>query len=140
MEGSITINRPVEEVFAYLIDISNMAQWNAQMGHIEQTSEGPPGVGTTFRGTFDFMGRPMGWTSETTEYEPNHKVVQRVEMGPTVLTMSWLVEPAEGGTKFTMGTEGEMSGISKLAGPLVDRSLKKQMEENLASLKASLEG
>jgi uncharacterized protein YndB with AHSA1/START domain len=140
MEGSITINRPVEEVFAYVTDIGNLAKWNEVAGQGEQTSQGPVGVGTTYRGVADFMGREMEWTSEVTEYEPNRKVAQKMNLGPTVMAMSWLVEPVEGGTKFTIRSEGEMGGLAKLVGPLLDRTMKKQMEGNLAKLKALLEG
>ncbi len=140
MEDSITIGRPVEEVFAYLKDIENLAKWHGQVDHGEQTSEGPLGVGTTYRGSSDLMGRKMEWTSEITEYEPNRKVAQKLDMGPAVMAMSWLVEPVGDGTKFTMISEGEMGGLAKLAGPLMDRTMKKQMEGNLARLKALLEG
>lgn len=140
MEGSITINRPVEEVFAYLMDIENLAKWHGQVDQGEQTSEGPLGVGTTYRGSSDFMGRKMEWTSEITEYEPNRRMAQKLDMGPAVMAMSWLVEPVGDGTKFTMISEGEMGGLAKLAGPLMDRTMKKQMEGNLARLKALLEG
>jgi uncharacterized protein YndB with AHSA1/START domain len=140
MEGSITINRPAEEVFAYVMDIGNLAKWNEAAGQGEQTSQGPVGVGTTYRGVSDFMGREMEWTSEVTEYEPNRKVAQKMNLGPTVMAMSWLVEPVGGGSKFTVRSEGEMGGLAKLAGPLLDRTMKKQMDSNLAKLKALLEG
>jgi len=140
MEDSITINRPVEEVFAYLADIENLAKWHGQVDHGEQTSEGPLGVGTTYRGSSDFMGRKMEWTSEITEYEPNLKVAQTLDMGPAVMAMTWVLEPVEGGTKFTVISEGEMGGLAKLAGPLMDRTMKKQMESNLTCLKGLLEG
>jgi uncharacterized protein YndB with AHSA1/START domain len=140
MEGSITINRPVEEVFAYVTDIANFAKWNEQAGQSEQTSAGPVGVGTTYRGSYEFMGRAMEWTSEVVEYEVNQKAVQKIDMGPAMMTMSWLVEPVEAGTKFTIISEGEMGGLAKLAGPLMERTMKKQMEGNLAKLKSVLEG
>ena len=140
MEGNITIGRPVEEVFAYVTDIGNFAKWNEQAGQSEQTSEGPVGVGTTYRGSYELMGRSMEWTSEITEYEPNRRMAQKIDMGPAVMAMSWLVEPVGDGTKFTMISEGEMGGLAKLAGPLMDRTMKKQMEGNLARLKALLEG
>ncbi len=140
MEGSITIGRPVQEVFAYVTDVANLAKWNEQAGQGEQTSQGPVGVGTTYRGSSDFMGRSMEWTSEVTAYEPNRKIAQKLDMGAAVMEMTWLVEPVEGGTKFTIVTEGEMGGLAKLAGPLMDRTMKKQVESNLARLKSLLEG
>jgi len=140
MERSITINRPVEEVFAFVTDVANFAKWNEQAGRSEQSSEGPVGLGTRYRGSSDFMGRTMQWISEITEYEPNQKAVQKITMGPTVMTMGWFLQPVEGGTRFTIRSEGPTGGLAKLAGPLMDRTMEKQMEDNLARLKALVEG
>ena len=140
MERSITINRPVEEVFAFVTDVANFAKWNAQAGRTEQSSEGPVGLGTRYRGSSDFMGRTMQWIAEITEYEPNQKAVQKITMGPTEMTMGWFLQPVEGGTRFTIRSEGPTGGLAKLAGPLMDRTMEKQMEDNLARLKALLEG
>ncbi len=140
MERSITINRPVEEVFAFVTDVANFTTWNEQAGQAEQASEGPVGLGARYRGTIDFMGRTMQWVSEITEFEPHRKAVQKIRMGPTEMTMGWFLEPAEKGTRFTIRSEGPTGGLAKLAGPLMDRSMEKQMEDNLAHLKALLEG
>lgn len=45
---SITINRPVAEVFAYVSDVSNEPAWHTDVLEARQTSEGPIGIGTTF--------------------------------------------------------------------------------------------
>ena len=140
MEGSITINKPVEEVFAFVTDVANFSKWDAQAGGTEQISEGPVELGSRFRGSYDFMGRTMQWISEVTEFEPNKKAVQKITMGPTEMTMGWYLEPVEGGTKFTVRSEGPTGGLAKLAGPLMDRTMKQQMKDNLAALKAVLEG
>ena len=140
MEGSININRKVEEVFAYVTDVANLDKWDRQAGQSEQTSEGPVGLGTTYRGSYEVLGKTMDWTSEITEYEPNRKVVQEISMGPTKMTMGWLLEPVGGGTGFTISSEGYLGGLAKLAGPVLERTMKEQTEGNLARLKALLEG
>jgi carbon monoxide dehydrogenase subunit G len=81
----------------------------------------------------------MEWTSEVTEYEPNRKMAQRMKAGPALIESSWTFEPVEGGTKLTVVTEAETGGLLKVAGPLVNRQMKKQAEENLAKLKEVLE-
>jgi uncharacterized protein YndB with AHSA1/START domain len=50
IEASVAINRPVEAVFARLTDVGNWSEWNPRLLEVEQTSKGPMGVGTTFRG------------------------------------------------------------------------------------------
>ena len=139
MEASVVINRPVDEVFAYMADVRNWPQWNSGMLEGEQTSAGPVGVGTTFRGVNQFLGRRMEWTSEVTEYEPNRKMGQKITSGPMLIEQSLTFEPVEGGTRFTLVGEGETGGFFKLAEPIVNRTMQRQMEGNLANLKDILE-
>jgi uncharacterized protein YndB with AHSA1/START domain len=139
IEASVLINRPVDEVFARLTDVQNWPQWNPRLLQVEQTSDGPMGVGTTFRGLSEGPSGTAEWTSEVTEYEPNQKMAQKMEAGPALIESSWIFVPAEAGTKLSIVTEAETGGLLKLAGPLLDRQMKKQAEENLARLKAMLE-
>ena len=139
MEDSIVINRPVEEVFAYLTDVTNWSRWNEAVGNVVQTPPGPMGLGTTLRGAGEVMGRIMQYSGEILEYDPNKKVVQKMRVGPADIQASWLFEPVEGGTRLTLRSEADTSGPFKVAGPLIDRMVKKQLEENLARLKAVLE-
>jgi uncharacterized protein YndB with AHSA1/START domain len=140
MEDSIVINRPVEEVFAYLTDTTNWSRWNEAVGNVVQTPPGAMGLGTTLRGASEVMGRTMQWSGQILEYEPNNKVVQKMHVGPAEIQASWIFQPVEGGTRLTMRSEGETGGPFSIAGPLIDRLVKKQLEENLARLKAVLEG
>jgi len=139
IEASAVINRPIEEVFAYVKEVTNWPQWNSMLREGEQTSEGPLGVGTTFRGVSEFLGRRMEWTSEVTEYAPNRKLEQKVTSGPMSIEQSLTFEPVEGGTRFTIVGEGEFGGFFRLAEAVVNRRSRKQMEASLAKLKDILE-
>ena len=50
-ENTVTVNVPVDEVFAYLAQPENLPRWNYALDTTEQTSPGPIGVGTTYRQT-----------------------------------------------------------------------------------------
>ena len=73
IEESIEINCPVEKTFAYTTNAGYWSTWNTALPEAEQTSEGPTGIGSTFRGTARLMGRSMPWTARATEYEVNKK-------------------------------------------------------------------
>jgi len=45
-EVSIIVSRPIEEVFAYVSDFRNTAQWQSGIVDVRQTSECPVGKGT----------------------------------------------------------------------------------------------
>jgi uncharacterized protein YndB with AHSA1/START domain len=41
LESSVVINRPPEEVFAFVTDFENSTQWMAELVEGKKTSEGP---------------------------------------------------------------------------------------------------
>ena len=43
------INRPVDRVFAYTADITNDPAWQSDMLEARRMTEGPVGLGTTYR-------------------------------------------------------------------------------------------
>jgi uncharacterized membrane protein len=139
VEASVVIDRPLEEVFAFAGNLENHTQWNSGVVEAEQTSEGPIGVGTTFRGVDHFLRQRVEWTSEVTEYQPERRVDYTIAAGAIHLEESCTFEPVEGGTKLTVLYEGEAGGIIKLAEPIVVRMLQRQTEGNLANLKDVLE-
>jgi uncharacterized protein YndB with AHSA1/START domain len=57
-QQSVVINRPPEQVFAFVSDLENDPQWTPG-AVMRRTSEGPLGVGTTFQQHDRFMGRRM---------------------------------------------------------------------------------
>lgn len=138
-EASIVINRPVEAVGDYLDDPGRQVEWQAGALENEKTSEGPTAVGTTYRGALVFLGRRLEWTSEVVELEPYKRIKQNITVGPLALEETYILEPVEGGTRFTIVNEGEPRGFFKLADPLVVRLLQRTLEGNLASLKEILE-
>ena len=139
VEASVVINRPVEEVFAFVTTPENDPQWRSGMLESKQTSEGPKGVGTTEQGVVQLLGRRIEWTAEATEYEPNKKVKDKVAAGPMSAEQSQTFEPVEGGTRFTLVLEGETGGFFRLAEPIVIRILQRDLEADVANLKDILE-
>jgi uncharacterized protein YndB with AHSA1/START domain len=139
VEVSVVINRPVEEVFAFVTRIESWNQWDAQLAEVKKTSEGPVGVGTTWQEVRHFMGRRMESTNEITEYEPNRKLSFKSTLGPFPVEGGYTFESIEGGTKFTVKGQAETGGFFKLADPIVKRTVKGQLETINANLKELLE-
>ena len=139
VEVSAVINRPVEEVFAFVTRIENWNQWDTQLAEVKKTSEGPVGVGTTWQEVRHFMGRRMESTNEITEYEPNRKLSFKSTSGPFPVEGGYTFESVEGGTKFTVKGQAETGGFFKLADPIVRRAVKGQLETINANLKELLE-
>jgi uncharacterized protein YndB with AHSA1/START domain len=139
-EHTVVIERPVEEVFAFATDPNNDTLWQSTSLETEQTSEGPVGVGTTFRNTTKFLGRRIESTYEITENDPPHKQCIRITSGPIPGSGCYLFEPTDGGsTRFTQTFEAEVGGFFRLAEPLVGRAIRRQQEADMATLKDLLE-
>src|SRR5438105_14573528 len=72
IERTITIHRPVEEVFAYISDVQHSPRYISGQREAHKTSTGPMGVGTTFATSGKFVRRAT--TCEVTEFEPNRRL------------------------------------------------------------------
>ena len=81
-EHSVVIERPIEEVFAFVTDPNNDSLWQSRTLETEQTSEGEVDVGTTWRNISKFLGRRIDTTMEVTENEPPRRQCVRVTSGP----------------------------------------------------------
>ena len=139
VEGSVVINRPIEEVFAFLNNPDNTSQWRGSVLESKQTSEGPPGVGTTGQGVSQFLGRRSESTWEITEYELNRKVTSKSTSGPVPYELSATFESVDEGTRVTLVGEFEVGGFFKLAEPIVARMAQRQAEADFANLKDLVE-
>jgi uncharacterized protein YndB with AHSA1/START domain len=139
IEKSIVINRPVEEVFAFVAQGENWSQWAAELVETKKTSEGPLGVGTTYTHVAQMLGRRIENGYEVTEYEPNRKVSMKSTSGPVPAETSLTVESVEGGTKLALTVAAEIAGVFKLAEPLVARIMGRQQDANFANLRDLLE-
>jgi len=138
-EASIMINRSVKDVWDYLDDPASSLDWESGLLEDEKTSEGPTQVGSTYRGVTVFLGRRLEWTSEIIELEPYRSVKFKAIVGSMPLEETRILEPVEGGTRFTFIREGEPRGLFRLADALVVRLQQRDMEAMVARLKDILE-
>lgn len=138
-EISTVIKRPTEEVFAVMSNAENNLKWQSGTIEAEKTSDGPIGVGTTWRSVSRFLGRRIESESEFTEYELNRKLGFKSKSGPIQFESRMTFERVEGGTRINTKFEAEIGGFFKLAEPLVVSMGKRQLEGDLANLKDLME-
>ena len=138
-EQDIIIDRPLEEVFAYVGDQTNGPHWQSGLVEVRRTTEGPVGVGTKHTLVRKFMGRRLDADNEYVAYEPNKRIVFKTTSGPVRLEASYLVEPAAGGTRLTSRLEMDASRFLSLAEPLIAAGLRREMKAAFRVLKTLLE-
>ena len=139
LETSITINRPIEEVFAFVADLANNAKWQTGVIAAEVTSPGPVGVGTKYKYDAEIMGRKLETTGELTAYDPPRITAWKATSGPFPMSGSTTFESVPGGTRVVDGMEAEPGGFFKLAEPLLVMQMRGQMEKDMKKLKELLE-
>lgn len=139
IESSVRINKPVEEVFAFVANIENLPLWAGPVTEAKQISEGPIGVGTTQVQVAQFLGQQVETTQEVTEYELNNKLSTKSTSGPLPLEIHYTFEPVGGGTEILLEGNLDARGFFKLAEPLVGRMLNRQTASDAQTLKDLLE-
>jgi uncharacterized membrane protein len=138
VEVSITIKRPVGEVFAVLGDPTTSPRWSSNMQTVTKTSEGPIGVGSTYSSTTKLLGRNLEGASEVTAYEPDHRFAVKGAV-PFPVTMSWVMEPVDSGTRVDQTVDAEPGGFFRLAQPLLATMVKRQAQNDLETLRDLME-
>jgi uncharacterized membrane protein len=139
VETSVVINRPIGEVFEFVVNPESGPQWESWLLEARKTSRGPMGVGATWQEVRQFLGRRIESTNEVTEYEPNKRFWFKSASGPFPVEGGYTFEPIEGGTRVTVTGQGDTGGFFKLADPIVARMVKRQIEADSANLKEFLE-
>ena len=138
IQASVTVNRPLEEVFRFMTNHQNALQWQSGLLEARVTND-VVGVGKTWVDVVQVLGRRIEIASELTEFEPLRVVGFKSTSGPIPLEGRYAFEPDGAGTKVTFTMQGEAGGFFKLAEPIVARSTQRQWETNLANLKDLLE-
>lgn len=138
-QNSITVNRPLEEVFSYVADPQNIPHYQKDVVAIEAPDK-PAKVGARYTETRKFMGRDMQTTVELIAFEPNKGFSLKAIDGPVPFEADVTFERAGDGTKVTTKIKAEPGGFFKLAEGMVAKQLKQSLQEDDARLKSVLEG
>jgi uncharacterized protein YndB with AHSA1/START domain len=130
------IRRPIEEVFAFVIDGGNYATWNPTIKASRALDDGPPGEGSRFEWKLRGFGNV---TQELQEFMRN----ERVRIVP-------LNAPISGGHRFLFTADGDgtrvdhelelvPSGLLRVFTPLMARIGRRNLRDTAAALQNQLE-
>ena len=135
----VDIKRPADRVFTFTTEAKSWPKWQSIIPASEQTSDGPVGIGTTFRGTVHMMGLSMKWTSRATEYEPPKKFGKVITTAAMINNQHNTYESIDGGTRFTILYDMKVRGIFKLLSSMIVSTMQKELKKSLGNLKNVLE-
>jgi hypothetical protein len=123
--GTAVIDRPINEVFAFLGAGTNDPTFSPRVQQIQQTTDGPVGVGTVFESKVKDAGMTSTRKFELTSFEPPTKIrwTERSKNMITVPDGGYDLEAvSDTQTKVTIHNQLEGHGFGKLILPLALRA------------------
>jgi len=139
IKRSISINAPVEKVFAHIEDPVNFPEVWPSMVEVKDVEELPTG-GRKFNWVYKMLGVRLEGTSETTEYVANQRIVTK-GTGGVETTFVWEFLPEGEGTKLNVSIEYTVPVpvLGKLAEGLIVKLNEREADTLMANLKDRLE-
>jgi carbon monoxide dehydrogenase subunit G len=138
VESTVTVARPLEEVFDFVSDPANDVKWHHNVVAATRTSEGPLGVGSTFKWDVSFLGKRKA-DVRVTRYEPHDLAANHVKSGLMEVTVSYRFAPDDGGTRVTRRLDIPLPRVVRLVTPLVRPFARRDNDHHAEWLKDVLE-
>jgi len=136
----IDIALPRAQVAAYAMDPDNATEWYANIRSVRWETEPPLAVGSRFAFVAQFLGRTLAYSYEVRELVPARRFVMSTAQGPFPMETVYEWEDAPGGgTRMRLRNQGEPSGFSKVAAPVMARAMRSANDKDLRQLKRILE-
>jgi hypothetical protein len=136
---SVEVGRPADEVYRFVADLRNEPAWHTDIASVPPDTDPTPTVGRTTAVKFKpFMGKTDGQFT-VLEVQQGSRIVQKAELAGFAPTITYLVEPAGSGARFTRTVEMEPKGFLKLMAPMMKRMVPKRNAEFVRNLKRALE-
>jgi uncharacterized protein YndB with AHSA1/START domain len=125
---AITIDRPIDDVFARVADPTGLPDWNSAVESVRARGGGRYVMHRRL------PGGPASNELEVVERRPPTTFTVRTTSGPTPFVYRYEFEPADGGTRVTLRGEVELPVWAAVA----KHGVKRGVDANLATLKAIL--
>lgn len=133
------IARPPAEVAAYAGDPGNAPEWYANIRSVDWRTEPPVAVGSRMDFVATFLGRRLAYTYEVTELVPGQRLEMRTAQGPFPMRTTYTWEADGDGTRMSLRNDGEPTGFSRVAAPVMELAMRRAMTKDLAALRRRLE-
>ena len=141
-EGTTVIDRPIDEVFAFLAEGTNDPKFSPRVLEIHKTTDAPPGVGTRFQSTVKDAGMKTKREFEYTEFDAPTRI-RWAERSKNLVTAAEggydLVAAGEGSTRLTIFNELEGHGLGKLIAGFAVSQARKDADAFAGRIKQAVE-
>lgn len=136
----IVVDRPPEEVWAVVSDLSTHLDWRPALVEFRQVSDGPLGVGSRIREVLRWRGRELVLDDVVTAFEPTRHFGLSGGWKAAEFDLDLLLEPEGDGTLVTFEWPlRPKSVLMRLATPLLGGAMRRATAEEARLLKAYVE-
>ena len=134
-----TIDRPCDEVAAYLRDPANDTRWIGGLRSARLLTPGPVAIGSQVERVATFLGRRVHYVNEITELTADRLAMRSVR-SPFPMRVTYRHRDAgEAATEVSIRVEGDAGRFYALAGPLLGPAVRRSITRDLRNLKQVLE-
>ena len=138
-ENTVYIQRSPQDVFDVITNPAKAVEWQSSAEAGEWTSDGPFGVGSTWKAKIKFMGRDIESDMQITDWESPSLVSFKTLSGPIPMEATNKLEPKDKGTLLTLNGKIEFGGFFKMAEGMAGKQVVKQVENDNKTLKQLME-
>jgi uncharacterized membrane protein len=136
--NTVTIDRPANDVFAFLTRFENVPLWNYAISETRQLGSGPVAVGTRYTQTRTIPS-PAVEEFEVTALDPDRWIAINGALGPFHGDVTYALEASGGSTTLTNTMVLHPTGALRLVAGLAGPGVRRAVAENLQVLKRLLE-
>lgn len=132
---TVTINRPVNEVFDFVADPANETDWHFDVKEVIRLKDGPYELGEMFQWVVNFGGSKT-YSIEVTALEPNRFIEITTREGPVKPILTHTFQSNGKGTRYTRRVRFETKGLLRVLAPIMTRinNPNRRWAENLREL------
>jgi uncharacterized membrane protein len=134
IEASITIQRPIEQVFGFYRDLRNLPSFLGDVMAVEQID--PTRYRWTIQGPFGIRGH---WTTTVTEERSNELIRYQTDGPGTSWDIRFAPGPEAGSTEVRQFMNAPLGRLGRVALALIGKSPVEEVTANLRRLKQKLE-
>jgi uncharacterized membrane protein len=134
-----TIDRPREQVAAYLRDPANDTSWIGGLRSARLLTPRPVTVGSQVERVAGFLGRRVEYVNEVTELTED-RLAMRSLRSPFPMRVTYgHREAGDGTTEVSVRVEGDAGRFYALLGPLLGLAVRRSIARDLRNLKRVME-
>ena len=140
VSDSITIWRLREEVYDFLVDVTNLPRWQSDVVSATITTAGEARVGTRFTEEIKLGPETITAECEITDLVPTQRIGFTIKSSALHYEAVFALSDVEGGTLVDVSAAFEPKGPRRVLEPVYAREVERGVRDELEKLKSLIEG